>query len=232
MELDQLFRNASAWRIDTRTCNHLTWVFSVKPSRCGKQHMVTCLIETRYLHNVVEEAKIEKGEGMELDQLFRCVENRHPDLQPFDMGILGEVFKMRETTYGDLSYAEKGTGRKMYDLNGDFVVNKKHVKREIRDKDKSMVHTRRHHQKDSGTRKDDGKTSQGHHHIDPDNLQKLPDKRKFGVDDFSSVQRHQKTKVKLASAHGLHFSLAEELKGQENRHVKEKKLDSQKASNL
>lgn len=63
--------------------------------------------ETRYLHNVVGEAKIEKGEGMELDQLFQnasAVENRHPDLQPFDMGILSEAFKMRETTYADLSY--------------------------------------------------------------------------------------------------------------------------------
>lgn len=63
--------------------------------------------ETRYFHNVVGKAKIEKGEGMELDQLLQnasTVENRHPDLHPFDMGILTEAFKMRETSHADLSY--------------------------------------------------------------------------------------------------------------------------------
>lgn len=64
----------------------------------------------------------------------------------------------------------------MFELNGDFIDNKKHVKHEIRDKDKSMVHTRRHHQKDSGTRKDDGKISEGHHYVDPKNLHKLKEK--------------------------------------------------------
>ncbi|KAK1378394.1 Mediator of RNA polymerase II transcription subunit 19a [Heracleum sosnowskyi] len=149
------------------------------------------------------EAKIEKGEGMELDQLLQnasAVENRHPDMHPFDMGILTEAFKMRETSHADLPYAENGTGRKMFELNGDSIDNKKHEKHKIRDKDKSMDLARRHHQKNSGTKKDDGKTRKGHHDIDPNNLQKLQDndkKRKFkGGDDFSGIQKCQKTKLK------------------------------------
>lgn len=61
----------------------------------------------------------------------------------------------------------------MFELNGDSIDNEKH---KIRDKDQSMDLARRHHQKNSGTRKDDGKTSKGHHDIDPGNLQKLQDK--------------------------------------------------------
>lgn len=117
---------------------------------------------------------------MELDQLLQnasAVEKRHPDLHPFDMGILREAFKMKETTHADLSYqAEKGTGGKMFELNGDSRDNKKHVKFKIKDKDKSMDLPRRQNQKNSGTRKDDGKTSKGHHDIDSNNLQKLQDK--------------------------------------------------------
>lgn len=169
--------------------------------------------ETRYFQNVVGEVKIEKGEGMELDQLLQnasAVENRHPDLHPFDMSILTEAFKMRETSHADLSYAEKGNGRKMFELKGDSIDNKKRGKHKIRDKDKSMDFTRRHHQKNIGTKKDDGKTSKGHHDIDPNNLQKLQDiianttqvsqllqKRKFeGGDDFSGIQKCQRTKLK------------------------------------
>lgn len=44
---------------------------------------------------------------MEPDQLFQnssAVKIRHPDLLPFDMGVLREAFKMRGTTATALSY--------------------------------------------------------------------------------------------------------------------------------
>ncbi|XP_017220379.1 probable mediator of RNA polymerase II transcription subunit 19b [Daucus carota subsp. sativus] len=154
--------------------------------------------DTRYLRNIIGEAKIKKGEGMELDQLFQNasgVENRHQDLHPFDMVILREAFKMRETTDADLSYVEKGTGRQMPEMCGNST-DKILENHKIRDKEKSKDHTCQHHRKDSANRKDDEKTRKSHRDINTNNLQKLQDKkRKFEGVDISSIQRGRKTEL-------------------------------------
>lgn len=57
--------------------------------------------ETHYLHNVVGDTEIMKGEGMELDQLFQnalYMRGKNANIHPFDLRRLGEAFRIRETT--------------------------------------------------------------------------------------------------------------------------------------
>ena len=57
--------------------------------------------ETRYLHNVVGDTEIRKGEGMELDELLQNASyfrGRNTSIDLFDLDTLGDAFRMRETT--------------------------------------------------------------------------------------------------------------------------------------
>lgn len=61
--------------------------------------------DTHYLHNVVGDTEIRKGEGMQLGQLIQDTSisretNIH--IQPFDLDILREAFQLRETAPVDL----------------------------------------------------------------------------------------------------------------------------------
>ncbi|GMN22405.1 hypothetical protein TIFTF001_050206 [Ficus carica] len=76
-----------------------------------KKSIPLSISETRYLHNVVGDTEIRKGEGMELDQLFRNASHsreRNTHMHLFDLDILGDAFRMRETTSVNLCFAEKG----------------------------------------------------------------------------------------------------------------------------
>ncbi|PON71636.1 hypothetical protein PanWU01x14_070910 [Parasponia andersonii] len=56
---------------------------------------------THYLHNVVGNTEIRRGEGMELDQLFQNaihLRKRDADIHVFDLNVLSDAFRMRETT--------------------------------------------------------------------------------------------------------------------------------------
>ncbi|XP_050368059.1 mediator of RNA polymerase II transcription subunit 19a-like isoform X2 [Argentina anserina] len=69
------------------------------------------LSETHYLHNVVGDTKIRKGEGMELDQLLLKTPHtreRKANIHPFDFGMLSEAFRIKETTRVHLHSVEKG----------------------------------------------------------------------------------------------------------------------------
>lgn len=57
--------------------------------------------ETHYLHNMVGNTEIRKGNGMELDQLFQNdshFRKTDADIHLFDLDVLGDAFRMRETT--------------------------------------------------------------------------------------------------------------------------------------
>jgi hypothetical protein len=61
--------------------------------------------DTNYLHNVVGDTEIRKGEGMEIDQLIQNPDMREKKtayIQPFDMETLGHAFQLRETAPVDL----------------------------------------------------------------------------------------------------------------------------------
>lgn len=69
-----------------------------------KRSLPLAISETHYLHNVVGDTEIRKGEGMELDQLFRDTFMRETNahIEPFDLDTLRQAFQLRETAPIDL----------------------------------------------------------------------------------------------------------------------------------
>lgn len=66
-----------------------------------KRSLPLSISETHYLHNVVGDTLIRKGEGMELDQLFQSnlyMREKNAHIHPFDLDVLCEAFLIRETT--------------------------------------------------------------------------------------------------------------------------------------
>lgn len=61
--------------------------------------------DTHYLHNVVGDSEVRKGEGMQLDQLIQDTSystETNVRIQPFDLPVLTEAFQLRETAPIDL----------------------------------------------------------------------------------------------------------------------------------
>ncbi|RDX89986.1 putative mediator of RNA polymerase II transcription subunit 19b, partial [Mucuna pruriens] len=63
-----------------------------------KRSLPKSISETHYLHNVVGDTKIRKGEGMELDELCKNTNTSEKKtcLHPFELDVLSEAFHMRE----------------------------------------------------------------------------------------------------------------------------------------
>ena len=70
-----------------------------------KRPLPLSIADTHYLHNVVGDTEIRKGEGMQLDQLIQNTSysrDTNARIQPFDLDILQEAFQLRETGPVDL----------------------------------------------------------------------------------------------------------------------------------
>lgn len=68
-----------------------------------KRSLPVSISDTHYLHNVVGDTEIRKGDGMQLDQLIQSTSYfSKPRIQPFDLDILREAFHLRETAPIDL----------------------------------------------------------------------------------------------------------------------------------
>lgn len=68
-----------------------------------KKPLPLSISDTHYLHNVVGDSEIRKGEGMQLDQLIQNNNNStsretNTRIQPFDLDTLREAFQLRETS--------------------------------------------------------------------------------------------------------------------------------------
>ncbi|PPD75921.1 hypothetical protein GOBAR_DD27158 [Gossypium barbadense] len=66
-----------------------------------KRPLPVSISDTHYLHNVVGDTEIRKGEGMQLDQLIQNTSHNRDSnvrIQPFDLDILKEAFQLSETT--------------------------------------------------------------------------------------------------------------------------------------
>nr|KJB06939.1 hypothetical protein B456_001G226200 [Gossypium raimondii] len=71
-----------------------------------KRPLPVSISDTHYLHNVVGDTEIRKGEGMQLDQLIQNTSHNRDSnvrIQPFDLDILKEAFQLSETTPVELS---------------------------------------------------------------------------------------------------------------------------------
>lgn len=70
-----------------------------------KKSLPVSIADTHYLHNVVGDTEIRKGEGMQLDQLIQNPSytlDGNTRIRPFDLDALREAFNLRETTPVDL----------------------------------------------------------------------------------------------------------------------------------
>ncbi|CAL4890955.1 unnamed protein product [Urochloa decumbens] len=172
-----------------------------------KKPLPLAISDTHYLHNVVGDTEIRKGEGMELDQLVQnaYMRDKPAFIQPFDMEILGQAFQLRETAPVDLPSAEKGiptiSGKPKSESKDK---EKKHKKHKDKDRDKDKEHKKHRHRhkdrskdKDKDKDKDKKKDKSGHHDSAGDHSKKHHDKKRKheGMEDSADVHKHKKSKV-------------------------------------
>lgn len=160
--------------------------------------------DTHYLHNVVGDTEIRKGEGMQLDQLLQNTSSANVRIQVFDLDALREAFQLRETGHVDLPPSEKGiptiAGKSKSESKDK---DRKHKKHKDRDKDKDREHKKhkhRHKDKDRSKDKDkEKKKDKGPQHesgTDPSKKHQEKKRKHDGDEDLNDVHRHKKSKHK------------------------------------
>lgn len=172
-----------------------------------KRSLNLSISETHYLHNVVGDTEIRKGDGMELDQLFKnsYLGERNVRLHPFDLDILSEAFQMRDSTPIELPPGEKGIPTAVPKSKSESKSKeRKHKKHKDRDKDKEKDHKKhKHRHKDRSDKdkdKDKDKSKSGHQEPGNEHTKKQQDKKRKhdGNGDASDLHRHQKSERKKA----------------------------------
>ncbi|WVZ16843.1 hypothetical protein V8G54_009825 [Vigna mungo] len=152
-----------------------------------KRPLPVPIADTHYLHNVVGDTEIRKGDGMQLDQLIQYTSSfrdTNARIQPFDLDVLKEAFQLRETAPVDLPAAEKGIptiSGKSKSENKD--KEKKHKKHKDKDKDKDKEHKKHKHRhkdrskdKDKDKDRDKKKDKSGHRDSSADHSKKHHEK--------------------------------------------------------
>ncbi|KAI5592639.1 hypothetical protein POPTR_004G193800v4 [Populus trichocarpa] len=172
-----------------------------------KRSLPLSIADTHYLHNVVGDTEIRKGEGMQLDQLIQNTSrDSNAHIEPFDLDVLREAFQLKETTPIDLPSAEKGTptiaGKSKVESKDKDRKHKKHKERD-KEKEKEKEHKKRKHRhKDKDRSKDKDKEKKkdrsGHHDSGADHSKKHHDKKRKhdGDEDLNDVHKHKKSKHK------------------------------------
>ncbi|KAM7525602.1 hypothetical protein LguiA_015504 [Lonicera macranthoides] len=171
-----------------------------------KKSLPLSISDTHYLHNVVGDTEIRKGEGMQLDQLIQnntsSLRETNARIQPFDLDVLREAFQLRETAPVDLPSSEKGIptiAGKSKSENKD--KEKKHRKRKDKDREKDKEHKKhkhRHKERSKDKEKDKKKDKSGHHDSGADPSKKHHEKKRKhdGDEDLNDINRHKKSKHK------------------------------------
>lgn len=174
-----------------------------------KKSLPLSISDTHYLHNVVGDTEIRKGEGMQLDQLIQDTSfsrETNARIQPFDLDVLREAFQLRETAPVDLPSSEKGiptiASKSKSDSKDKEKKHKKHKdKDKEKDKDKDKEHKKhKHRHKDRSKDKDKEKKKDrsGHHDSGAEHSKKHHEKKRKhdGDEDLSDVHKHKKSKHK------------------------------------
>ncbi|KAF6163076.1 hypothetical protein GIB67_001404 [Kingdonia uniflora] len=142
-----------------------------------KRSLPSSVSESHYLHSIVGDTKIIKGEGMGFDKLFEntlYTRDGNVHIQPFDLNTLREAFQLRETTFVDIPSAEKGIPTVATNLRSvSKEKERKHLKHkdELKDKDKEYK-KRKHHHEDRRQDKDEEKDENEHQDSGADHLKK------------------------------------------------------------
>lgn len=176
-----------------------------------KRTLPMAISETHYLHNVVGDTEIRKGEGMELDQLFQntpLLRDSNAHIEPFDLDTLRQAFQLRETAPVDLPSAEKGIPTTGAKSKSESKEEKKHKKPKDRDKDKDKEHKkhkRRHKDKSKEKDKEKKKDKSGHHDSGADHSKKHHEKKRKhdGSDELTDIHKHKKSKHKSSKVDNI-----------------------------
>ncbi|XP_010420755.1 PREDICTED: probable mediator of RNA polymerase II transcription subunit 19b isoform X2 [Camelina sativa] len=164
-----------------------------------KRSLPESLSDAHYLHSLVGDSEIRKGEGMQLDQLIPNASlgrdtSNNARIQPFVLDELKEAFELNDTAPVELPPAEKGAptiASKSKSESKD--KDRKHKKHRDKNKEKDREHKKHKHKhkvrskdKDKDKDRERKKEKSGHH----------DKKRKSNGDaDLDDVQRHKKSKV-------------------------------------
>ncbi|CAL9042208.1 unnamed protein product [Musa banksii] len=169
-----------------------------------KRSLPLSVADTHYLHNVVGDTEIRKGEGMELGQLFQgapYLRESTAQIQQFDLEILGQAFQLRDTAPIDLPMSDKGVATIPGKSKGDSKdKERKHRKHKDKDREKDKEHKKRKHRhKDRSKDKDrEKKDRSGHHDSSGDHSKKHHEKKRKhdGTGDSVDNHKHKKSKHK------------------------------------
>ncbi|XP_057488472.1 mediator of RNA polymerase II transcription subunit 19a-like [Actinidia eriantha] len=161
--------------------------------------------DTHYLHNVVGDTEIRKGEGMQLDQLIQDASYSREErarIRPFDLDVLTEAFQLRETAPIDLPAAEKGiptiAGKSKSESKDKERKHKKHKDKDIEKDKEHKKHRHRHKARSKDKEKEKKKDKSGHHDSGAEHTKKHHEKKRKhdGDEDLNDVHSHKRSKHK------------------------------------
>lgn len=170
-----------------------------------KKSLPVSIADTHYLHNVVGDTEIRKGEGMQLDQLIQNQSftlEGNTRLRPFDVDVLSKAFHLREATPVELPSEEKGVPTVAGKSRSESKdKERKHKKHKDRDKEKEKEHKKhkhRHKERSKDKDKDKKKEKSGHPDSGGEPSKKHHDKKRKhdGDEDANDIHRHKKSKHK------------------------------------
>ncbi|KAL2238468.1 mediator of RNA polymerase II transcription subunit 19a isoform X1 [Sesamum indicum] len=177
-----------------------------------KRSLPVSISDTYYLHNVVGDTELRKGEGMQLGQLMgdaSLSKEANTRIRPFNLDILSEAFQLRETAPVDLPSLEKGTPTIAGKSGSDSKdKGKKHKKSKEKERDKDKEHKKhKHRHKDRSKEKDKEKKKEksGRHDSGNDHLKMHHEKKRKhdGDEDANGIQKHKKSKHKSLKIDGM-----------------------------
>ncbi|XP_073303376.1 mediator of RNA polymerase II transcription subunit 19a-like isoform X1 [Primulina huaijiensis] len=167
-----------------------------------KKPLPVSISDSHYLHNVVGNTEIRKGERMQLGQLIQDTSSSRDTktrIQPFDLDSLMEAFLLRDTTRIDLSSPDKGTpaipGKSKNESKDNEKKHKKH-------RDKKHKHRPKDRSKDKEKEKERKKDKTAHHDSGNDHSKRnRENKRKQELDQENDIHKHKKSKVTKGQMH-------------------------------
>ncbi|CAA0842423.1 Mediator of RNA polymerase II transcription subunit 19a [Striga hermonthica] len=172
-----------------------------------KRPLPASVSDAHYLHNVVGDTDIRKGEGMQLGQLIQDASTSRETktrIQPFDLDILREAFQLRETAPVSLPPSEKGiptiSGKPRSESKDKEKKHKKHKDKD-KDKDKHKEHKKhkhRHKDRSKDKEKEKKKDKNGHNDSGNDHSKRHHEKKRKhdGDEDGNDIHKHKKSKHK------------------------------------
>ncbi|KAK4779364.1 hypothetical protein SAY86_006892 [Trapa natans] len=167
-----------------------------------KRSLPLSISDAHYLHRVVGETEIRKGEGMQLGQLVQDTSlprDSNTRIQTFDLNVLKDAFPLEENGFVELPQSGKGEPTVPSKSKGESKYReKKHKKHKERDSEKDREHKKhKHRHKDQTKDREKDKKDRSTHPESGLDRKKHEKKRKHdGEENVNGIHRHKKSKHK------------------------------------